>query len=78
MTSDPALPPDRPEPRRIATKTDFARELTLAKDRAGVTVREIAAAVGAPASTVGGYLSGKHLPALRPADQFPGSWPPAA
>ncbi|GAA1642863.1 tetratricopeptide repeat protein [Catellatospora bangladeshensis] len=71
MTSDPALPPDRPEPRRIATKTDFARELTLAKDRAGVTVREIAAAVGAPASTVGGYLSGKHLPALRPADQFP-------
>ncbi|MEV4411971.1 tetratricopeptide repeat protein [Catellatospora sp. NPDC049609] len=70
MTSDPRADAAA-DPRRIATKADFARELTLAKEQAGVTVREIAAAVRAPASTVGGYLSGKHLPALRPADQFP-------
>jgi tetratricopeptide (TPR) repeat protein len=68
MSPDPTFREDRPDPIRVATKRDFARELTLAKDRASVTVREIARQVGIPASTVGGYFSGKHLPALRPAD----------
>src|SRR5690242_10955074 len=68
----PAAPsgPDCPDPRRIATKADFGRELSLAKELAGVSVRDLAKAVGAPASTIGGYFAGKHLPALRPSDQL--------
>ncbi len=61
---------DRADPRRIATKSDFGRELSLAKQEAGVSIRDIAKAAGAPPSTVGGYLSGRHLPAMRPADQL--------
>ena len=37
--------------RRIAGQPDFGRELTLARQRAGLTVREVARAVGIPAST---------------------------
>src|SRR5204863_340091 len=59
---------DLPDPARVVTRRDFARELTLLKDGAGLTVRQIAAAVRMPASTVGGYFSGAHLPAVRPPD----------
>jgi transcriptional regulator with XRE-family HTH domain len=63
----PALPgprgdPEQPDPRRIATPPDFGRELTLARQRAGLTVREVARAVGIPASTAGDYFAGRHLP----------------
>ena len=54
--------PRRPDPRRIASQPDFGRELTLARQRAGLTVREVARAVGIPASTAGDYFAGRHLP----------------
>ncbi len=54
--------PGRPDPRRIAAQPDFGRELTLARQRAGRTVREVARAVGIPASTAGDYFAGRHLP----------------
>jgi WD40 repeat protein len=51
-----------PDPGRIATQQDFGRELTLARRRAGLTVRGVARAAGLPPSTVGDYFSGRHLP----------------
>jgi WD40 repeat protein/transcriptional regulator with XRE-family HTH domain len=65
---EPAAPPaaagdpEQPDPRRIAGQPDFGRELTLARQRAGLTVREVARAVGIPASTAGDYFAGRHLP----------------
>ena len=52
-----------PDPGRVATAQDFVRELTLARQRAGLTVREAAREAGIPVSTVGDYFSGRHLPA---------------
>ncbi|MGI8449604.1 MAG: helix-turn-helix domain-containing protein [Streptosporangiaceae bacterium] len=52
----------QPDPGRIAAPPDFGRELTLARQRAGLTVREVARAVGIPASTAGDYFAGRHLP----------------
>jgi WD40 repeat protein/transcriptional regulator with XRE-family HTH domain len=60
-----------PDPQNIATQQDFGRELSLARQRAGLTVREVARAAGLPASTAGDYFSGRHLP---PASQ-PGLLP---
>src|ERR1700720_475978 len=51
-----------PDPRRIAFQPDFGRGLTLVRQRAGLTVREVARAVGIPASTTGDYFAGRHLP----------------
>jgi len=52
-----------PDPERIATPQEFGRELTLLRQRAGLTVRQVARAAGLPASTAGDYFSGRHLPA---------------
>jgi transcriptional regulator with XRE-family HTH domain/energy-coupling factor transporter ATP-binding protein EcfA2 len=46
----------------ITIMTDFGRELTLARLRAGLTIREVARATGLPLSTAGDYFSGPHLP----------------
>jgi WD40 repeat protein/transcriptional regulator with XRE-family HTH domain len=54
----------------VQTRQDFARELTALRERASLTVRDVAKAVGEPSSTVGGYFSGRHLPPLRPPDQL--------
>jgi WD40 repeat protein/transcriptional regulator with XRE-family HTH domain len=51
------------DPDRIATQQDLGRALTLLRNRAGLTVRQVARASGLPASTVGDYFSGRHLPA---------------
>jgi len=53
---------DVPGPDRIVTQQDFGRALTLLRNRAGLTVRQVARASGLPASTVGDYFSGRHLP----------------
>jgi len=50
----------------IATRQEFAEALTAVRERAGLTVREVARRAGIRASTVGGYYSGRHLPPLRP------------
>lgn len=57
----------RPDPRRIVTRQDFARELTLLRDWARMTVREVAKAAGLPYGTTGDYFAGRHLPPLKPA-----------
>jgi WD40 repeat protein/transcriptional regulator with XRE-family HTH domain len=53
---------ERPDPDRIATRPEFSRELSRLRERAGLTVREVARAVGIRNSTAGGYFSGRHLP----------------
>ncbi|WP_405959806.1 tetratricopeptide repeat protein [Streptomyces sp. NBC_00024] len=60
------LPDDLPDPRRIATRKDFGRELTLVKEASGHTIRRLAGELGIPASTLGGYFAGTHLPSLQP------------
>jgi WD40 repeat protein len=60
--SSPASPCADPDPSRVATARDFGRELALARARAGLTVRQLAAKAGVPNGTVSGYLTGEHLP----------------
>ncbi|CCH31756.1 tetratricopeptide repeat protein [Actinosynnema sp. NPDC047251] len=50
------------DPARVATRDDFGRELGLLREAAGLTVRGLAGAIGVPASTLGGYFTGAHLP----------------
>ena len=63
--SDP-LPPevDAPRPGRIRTRQDFAREFTLLREQAGLTVRQVAGKVGAQGahSTIGDWFAGRSLP----------------
>lgn len=53
-----------PLPRRIRTRRDFADELTLLRERAGLTVRQVAAKVGVRGahSTIGDWFAGRGLP----------------
>ncbi|WP_107415858.1 tetratricopeptide repeat protein [Actinacidiphila paucisporea] len=62
--------PPPPDPRRIATRREFGRELTLLRLGARLSVRSLAKAAGMPASTLNGYLSGTNLPGLAPEDQL--------
>src|SRR5690349_19691006 len=56
---------EAPDPGRITGLQDFGRELSLARQQAGLTIREVARASGIPASTVGDYFAGRHLPPVR-------------
>ena len=56
---------DDSDPRAIASVTDFAHQLTQARLRAGLTVRQVARAVRVAPSTAGDYFSGRHLPPVR-------------
>ncbi|HEV8219581.1 MAG TPA: helix-turn-helix domain-containing protein [Streptosporangiaceae bacterium] len=60
-----------PDPARIASPQDAGRELTLARMRAGLTVREVAKRSGIPVSTAGDYFSGRHLPPPTQPDLLP-------
>jgi WD40 repeat protein len=62
MTQQPLPGIERPDPGRITGQQDFGRELTLARLRAGLTVRQVARASGIPASTAGDYFAARHLP----------------
>jgi WD40 repeat protein/transcriptional regulator with XRE-family HTH domain len=62
LTSNPRLGFEPADPDRIATQQDFGKELSILRNRAELTVREVARAVGAPASTIGDYFAGRHLP----------------
>src|SRR5262249_30508491 len=53
---------EAPDPERITCPQDFGRELTLARQRAGLTVREVARASGIPASTAGDYFTARRPP----------------
>ncbi len=54
-----------PDPGRITSQQDFGRELTLARQQAGLTIRDVARASGIPVSTVGDYFAARHLPPAR-------------
>jgi hypothetical protein len=62
---------DRPDPRLIANDEDFALALRTLRAQAGLSVRDAAtllareAADPVPASTLGGWFSGRNLPTLR-------------
>src|SRR3569833_1038278 len=66
----PRALPDLPDPARILTRQDFADALTRLRDLSGLTVRDLAKAVDMRSATLGGYLSGRYLPPLRP-DRLP-------
>ena len=63
--------PDVADPSSISTRVEFARALTLLREQAGWTVRDVARAAGMQTSTVGGYFGGKHLPPLKPQHILP-------
>ncbi|MEV4509211.1 tetratricopeptide repeat protein [Dactylosporangium sp. NPDC049525] len=65
-----ATPAMEPEPLRVVDRGDFTRELGLLRDSAGLTVRDVAARSGVPASTLGGYFAGTHLPGRGAVEQF--------
>ncbi len=55
---------------QVADRAELARLLTARRERCGRTVREVARLAGLPLGTVGGYLSGRHLPQAATMDQF--------
>jgi len=62
---------DRPDPSLIANDEDFALALRTLRTQAGLSVRDAAALLAreatdpVPASTLGGWFSGRNLPTLR-------------
>lgn len=62
--------PDRPDPGRIATRQEFGRELSSLRERAGLTVRQVAAKAGAYGahSTLGDWFAGRGLPSTSSRD----------
>ena len=60
-----------PDPGRITSQQDFGRELTLARQQAGLTIRDVARASGIPVSTVGDYFAARHLPPVRQPELLP-------
>ncbi|RBQ19427.1 hypothetical protein DP939_16060 [Spongiactinospora rosea] len=55
---------DDADPTRVRDRRDFARELSLLRERAGLTVRQVAAKAGGYGahSTVGDWFAGRGLP----------------
>ncbi|MDF5751018.1 helix-turn-helix domain-containing protein [Spongiactinospora sp. TRM90649] len=68
-TDSPALP-GPPDPDRIHLREDFARELSLLREQAGLTVRQVAAKVGVQGAhtTIGDWFAGRGLPAAASRD----------
>jgi len=60
-----------PDPGRINSQQDFGRELTLARQQARLTIRDVAKASGIPVSTVGDYFAARHLPPARQPELLP-------
>lgn len=51
-----------PDPARITSPVDLGRELTLVRERAGLTIQEVAKRSDLLKSTLGGYFTGRHRP----------------
>lgn len=51
-------------PENVESAAALAAALTAVRNRLGMSVRDVAQATGIPASTLGGYFSGRHLPPL--------------
>jgi len=58
------------DPDQIRTRQEFAAALTLLRESAGLTVRDVARKLDVPSATIGGYFSGRHVPPLKPPDQL--------
>ncbi|MEW9553216.1 helix-turn-helix domain-containing protein [Nonomuraea sp. NPDC050783] len=56
-------PADPPGPALVTTREEFAAALSRLRERAGISVRALAAAVGGQSGTIGDWLSGRGLPA---------------
>lgn len=54
--------PGAADPAGLSRREDVAAALTALRERAGLSVRDLARRSGVPLATVGGYLSGRHLP----------------
>ncbi|WP_395729632.1 helix-turn-helix domain-containing protein [Nakamurella sp.] len=54
--------PEGEDPSAIDGRTELAAALTRLRERSGLSVRDLARRVDSPVATVGGYLSGRHLP----------------
>lgn len=52
------------DPGSFHTKKEFGAGLTYLRTQAGLTVRDLAHAVGVPNSSIGDYISGKSLPRI--------------
>lgn len=61
---------DGPHPARVGTRQDFARELTVLREQAGLTVRQVASKVGVQGahSTIGDWFAGRGLPSITSRD----------
>jgi transcriptional regulator with XRE-family HTH domain len=68
MTIEPVEASPAPDPARAITPEDLGRELSLARELAGMTVRQVAREAQVPPSTVGDYFVGRHLPAASQAE----------
>ena len=49
----------------IGSVREFGERLTALRESAGLTIRDLAKAVGVPTSTLGDYFAGRHLPPVR-------------
>ncbi|MEV0385856.1 helix-turn-helix domain-containing protein [Nonomuraea sp. NPDC050643] len=63
MQQRPPSPDDPPGPALITTREEFAAALSRLRERAGISVRALAAAVGGQSGTIGDWLAGRGLPA---------------
>ncbi|ATE55993.1 helix-turn-helix domain-containing protein [Actinosynnema pretiosum] len=54
---------------RVGSREEFTALLRGARSAGGRSIRELARAADVPASTLGGYFSGRHLPLVGRADQ---------
>lgn len=57
-------------PELVKDRAELAAALTRLRNRAGLSVREVAKQLNQPVSTIGGYLSGGHLPSISQTDLF--------
>lgn len=55
-----------PDPTRFESREEFAAGLTVLRNRAGLTVREVAKLTDIPAGTIGDYFRGQSLPRTTP------------
>lgn len=62
MANETSVDEDIPDPARFRTKEEFGAGLRLARERAGLTVRDLARVLAVPVSTVGDHCNGTHLP----------------
>ncbi|MGW9196597.1 nSTAND1 domain-containing NTPase [Micromonospora chersina] len=72
MVDRDVRPTDQVDVERIEGRMQFADSLTLVRERAGLTVRQVAAKAGVTSahSTVGDWFAGRGLPSLASQDVF--------